>query len=209
MVNMGCLFSYYLKSKSEKIMPILFPIVVKNQLIVAFTGSAGSGKDTAGNFLKEEYGFEKMAFADPLKNGIAELFAIDREVLDNNILKERPIKEWNNHSPRKLMQWLGTDVLRKEICDEFFLNHMAIRLNKSNANNIVITDVRFDIEAEFIRWLGGSIIQIKREYNPLRGSTVSHVSEKGIKSDLIDFVVENNGTYEQLFEKLDLIPALR
>lgn len=190
-------------------MPMLFPVVVNHQFIVAFTGGAGSGKDTAGKFLRQKYGFERQAFADPLKNGIAELFAINRAVLDDNMLKERPLKEWDNRSPRQLMQWLGTDVLRKEICDEFFLNHMAIRLNKSSANKVVITDVRFDIEAEFVRWLGGAVVEIKRDKGtPLRGSTGSHASEKGVKRELIDFVVENNGTREQFFEKLEQKLAL-
>lgn len=45
-------------------------------MIVAFTGTKGSGKDTAGAHLIKQYEFERRAFADPLKKAVAALFNI-------------------------------------------------------------------------------------------------------------------------------------
>ena len=38
-----------------------------NKIIVGFIGASGSGKDTASDYLVNNYGFKKMSFADPLK----------------------------------------------------------------------------------------------------------------------------------------------
>lgn len=59
--------------------------------VVAISGWARSGKDTAAKILIEDYGFNRIAFADPLKNTVAEQFGFERQSLDNQSLKETPV----------------------------------------------------------------------------------------------------------------------
>lgn len=60
-------------------------------MIVCLSGFKGSGKDTVANYLIENYNAIRVAFADPLKDSVAEEFGIDRSSLDDPKRKESPI----------------------------------------------------------------------------------------------------------------------
>ena len=81
-------------------------------------------------------------------------------------------------SPRQIMQWWGTEY-RRALEPGYWVRKAAQRIHYMHqtlgARLIVITDVRFDDEAELVRALGGQIWQIKRPGCEV-GST-AHVSE--------------------------------
>ena len=56
--------------------------------IIAFTGSAGTGKDTAADILATHCGFTKLAFADALRAEVQEAFKVPAELLTRRDLKE-------------------------------------------------------------------------------------------------------------------------
>jgi hypothetical protein len=62
-------------------------------LIVGINAWAGSGKDTAAELLIEEFGFSRVAYADPLKVNVARDFNIKLEDLHSQTGKEAPIRE--------------------------------------------------------------------------------------------------------------------
>lgn len=59
--------------------------------VIAISGWKRSGKDTAAEHLIKEYGFKRIAFADPLKDRVAEEFEIPRSHCDDPAFKEAPI----------------------------------------------------------------------------------------------------------------------
>jgi hypothetical protein len=59
--------------------------------IYGLSGWKRSGKDTVANFLVENHGFKRLAFADPLKEGVARDFKIERASIDDPALKEAPL----------------------------------------------------------------------------------------------------------------------
>jgi hypothetical protein len=59
---------------------------------------------------------------------------------------------------------------------------------------VVIADVRFPNEAEWIRAQGGEVWRIVRE--PAT-QAAAHASEQGIPPELIDRTIDNTGTPEQ------------
>ena len=69
--------------------------------------------------------------------------------------------------------------------------------------NVVITDVRFDNEAEAIRAAGGRLWCIDRPGAGLRGSYAAHASEKGIDEKLVDKYLQNSGSIKDLLELVD------
>ncbi len=81
-------------------------------------------------------------------------------------------------SPRQIMQWWGTEY-RRALEPGYWVRKAAQRIHCMHkalgARLIVITDVRFDDEAQLVRALGGQIWQIKRPGCEV-GST-AHVSE--------------------------------
>ena len=58
--------------------------------IIAFTGSAGTGKDTAADILVTHCGFTKLAFADALRTEVQAAFNVPLELLTRRDLKEMP-----------------------------------------------------------------------------------------------------------------------
>jgi hypothetical protein len=62
-----------------------------SRTIVAFTGYAKSGKDTAARYLRERHGYTKVAFADALRRLCARLFGWPLEWFEDDALKEQPL----------------------------------------------------------------------------------------------------------------------
>lgn len=100
-------------------------------------------------------------------------------------------------SRRLALQLVGSEVFRY-FDESFWLN----RLDIYSTNKIVISDVRFQNEQEFVKRHNGTLIKIVRDSNK---QTDGHISEAGIADELCNYVVENNGTLGELYAKLDVI----
>ena len=50
-------------------------------MIIGICGLIGSGKGIVSDYLVDTYGFEKISFADKLKDAVSELFGLDRQIL--------------------------------------------------------------------------------------------------------------------------------
>lgn len=73
-------------------------------------------------------------------------------------------------------------------------------LNTQNKNIIIIKDIRFENEADYIRKIGGAIWHIVRDNaEPVN----QHSSELGIAALVSDTIIRNNGTLEEYRNKLD------
>lgn len=59
--------------------------------LICISGWKGSGKDMLAAYLIEKYGATRVSFADPLKDGVASDYGIDRSSLDDPNRKETPI----------------------------------------------------------------------------------------------------------------------
>ena len=185
--------------------------------LIGLTGRAGTGKDTIADFLVETHGFVKLAFADPIKDGIKAMLGIGHDDIANRANKEAKL-DWLGCSPRHAMQTLGTDWGREMIHPDIWLRITARRTQKIMAmpdthhiQGIVISDVRFENEADWIRAMGGSIWHIKRQHCGLDGAAGNHASEQAIPRHAADRIINNDGAPEDTFEfvckLIDLIEA--
>lgn len=146
--------------------------------IIGLTGLPRSGKDTAASHLVCDLGYERRAFATPLKAAAAIL--LDRPLCEmdgaGGFDREALLPEWG-FSTRWFLQRFGTECMRNQIDQDFWIKRM--RVSMVPEGRYVITDVRFQNEADLIRELGGQIIEIMRP-----GLVKSkHVSDSGVKSD--------------------------
>ena len=149
----------------------------------------------------EQYGFEKISFAGPLRRGVSELFGIDPEVLNDPALKEKRIKDWGM-SPRELMQWLGTDILRNEIRDDFFIH--SAKIGMIHKRRVVFSDTRFDNEAKFIQEMNGEVWKIEgRMSKYIDRSSSGHSTEIGVDPMYIDDTINNSGDLDKTMEQVD------
>lgn len=140
-----------------------------NKLLIGITGIKGSGKDTIADHLVRKYGFYKRSLAAPLKNACKCLFGFTDDQL-NGSSKEIPDYRWFGITPRETMQFVGTDLFRKQMCklnrnfdDENFFLHIFKLWYEDDANTkslVVISDVRFQNEVDYIRSQNGVVIKI-------------------------------------------------
>ena len=183
--------------------------------LIGLTGRAGHGKDTVGKKLSDEYDFVPFSFAEPINRAVSVLFNIPLATLSDEVKKEQVIEKYGK-SPRMIMQWFGTVVMRSQWGERFLVDHLDDRILKNGCSSIVVTDVRFNDEAELIKSKGGVVWKVDAsqrlaDKNKLVGSTVSHCTEKGIKEELIDFFIDNNGAEKHLFAQVQeaMIEATR
>lgn len=146
-------------------------------LLIGLTGRANSGKSTVAAFLEDEFAFEIVAFADPIVDMIGALFnaaGVDGAWMAERALKEQPTTL--GFSYRHLAQTLGTDWGRFMLAPDFWLRVMGHKLSGPHLQqlDVVVSDVRFPNEADFITARGGVVVRVVRD---MRYQTRGHVSE--------------------------------
>ena len=176
--------------------------------IIGLTGKKGSGKDTFASFLlrKSDCG-TIIGFADPLKEGLAVILDESTSNFEDRILKEQAPEGFPEECTRRLMmQTLGVEWGRNTVCKDFWellLKRQLEKYRKLDLNLVIIKDVRFDSEADFIRELGGIVFHVHRLNNPYDNGD-KHESENGITAKLGDEVIAA-GTLVELEDKAEYI----
>jgi len=171
--------------------------------IIGITGKKFNGKDTLGEiFIKNEY--QKFAFADPLKRACKEIFHLNDDQLYGD--KKEDVDSYWNITPRKIYQYVGTELFRdkigelipevgKDIWIKSIEKQILDVLYKNPSTKIVITDIRFKNELDAVKHLGGIIIRIHR--SSLKSIDV-HKSEADIDTFIVDYDISNDSTIEDL-----------
>lgn len=179
-------------------------------LLIGLAGPARSGKSTAADHLVRNHLLEHYAFADPLRSGLMEIFNLDPDDFEGE-RKEQPLA-WLGRSPRELMQSMGTEWARQLVHPDVWVKIAEQNLNYlqnslSSVVGFVVSDVRFENEAEFIRQRGGTIIHIERPDVP---AVNPHSSEAGVHRHQHDLTVRNTKGRAHLVLQLDdCIAAVR
>ena len=168
--------------------------------LIGLTGGKGQGKDTAAKFGP----CKSFAFADPLKQAAMAMFDLTHEQVYDEALKDQVDVRYDK-TPRQLLQWLGTDVIRDQFSKNHWLTLMEYKLIRAMEEGgpedvITVTDCRFSNECDLIRSLGGRVVRIVREMEGAKAD--AHASEKGVPDSCVDFTFKNDGTKEQLWERM-------
>ncbi|MDI1360632.1 hypothetical protein [Methylotenera sp.] len=175
-------------------------------MLLALAGKAGAGKNTVADMLSEHFNFQQTAFADPLKTAAALIFGLDVEHFYSSDLKEIVDPFWGI-SPREMLQKLGTEACRNNIDQNIWVKSMQRSCAEVIANNedLVITDARFDNEADMVRALGGTVIHIhSNRESKLNATSQAHLSEAGIEFKGCDYVIDNSGTLLDLKHEVSI-----
>lgn len=197
--------------------------------LVGLCGYAQSGKDTTAQHLLN-LGWHRVAFADTLRdvldalNPIADLnyrldlggFATENgpmtgDALDGLELQLYPFRVkqitkqtgWDAAKTtypeiRKLLQRLGTEAGRDIIGEHLWVHKGEEKIEKLDGP-VVVTDVRFQNELFMIRRRGGVILWVER---PGVGPVNNHASEHSVLASDADYVINNDGTIEDLERKV-------
>lgn len=167
--------------------------------LVGLAGPAGVGKDTTANILEEpRYHY---AFARPLK---AMLSAI--ELYEPRRADKEKLIPGLGFSYRQAAQTLGTEwgrALHPELWLELAKREWEkrgdgeTRWAKKGDTFMVLTDVRFENEAQWIRE-NGTVVHIYGRQTTIEGQAAAHASETGLAVWPEDYRLDNSGTHEDL-----------
>jgi len=164
-------------------------------LIIALTGLARSGKDTAAKYISEKYGFRWFDFS--------------RDVLAGE-LKNRGVALTKDN-----MSSIG-DELRKKYGQDILAQRLVEKIKKSGAKSAVVSGVRSPQEVYYLKSHSERFLMIKLIADPNKrirrsdNADISSRDERDIKNkglakvlEMADATIENNGTVEDLYRKID------
>ncbi len=190
------------------------PLITSGPLIIGISGKKRSGKDTlcaALLPLLSQAGLEakRRALADSLKDEVTDAlwpcyrrfgmaWGDVRGLLDDCATKE---------DFRPLLQVWGTDFRRTLFGGDYWLLAMSkwIKGNAGPGHAVIVPDVRFSGEADWVHAQGGVVVRVER---PGLLSADQHISETALDDYTgFDAVVVNDGTREDLAEKAVLLAA--
>jgi len=184
----------------------MYPLNHTPELLVGICGKAREGKGTAARLLTN-WGFREYAYATPVKRMIDALLGDDAPGDD---AKTEDI-EWLGVDRRTLYQTLGTGWGRDMIHEDLWIAYLARRLERDRPRAVVVSDVRFPNEAEFIRSNGGLLLRIAMPEEESRaerearigadlevGGIPGHESESFVDGISCHATLKNSGTVEAL-----------
>jgi hypothetical protein len=173
-------------------------------MIIGFAGLAGAGKNEAARALP----YPSIGFADSIKDIITSIdpvisfHPVSGMIHLSNLLKYESFElvKRNSRELRRLLQELG--MAMRNINEEFWVDQVWAQVSRSQfEDNACITDVRFLNEISFIKrefMFPGYTIWIERP-GVEQGA---HASENSITAEDCDGFVLNDGTIEQLHERV-------
>lgn len=199
--------SEFERAQTQRMIETAFdsPRLVTASGIVGFAGPEGVGKDTAARLLSVYLCCQGTylttmhdSFAAPLYEAVSVLTGIPIEVLKDRRYKDVPItwpgapaglEAW---TPRKLLKWMGTEVIRDQVNQNFWVDRFKERSRALLAQTehdkdriIVMSDVRFPNEAEACDLII-ELVRDGKEYSD------DHVAARGIPRECIDETIHVN-----------------
>jgi dephospho-CoA kinase len=164
-------------------------------LHIAIGGRMQVGKTTAADRLVDRYGFVKYALATPIKEIAVRDFGWDSR---------------KDARGRRLLQEIGT--VGRHYDRDLWLDRFAARLAADDPPRAVIDDLRLAREQEFLSQLGFVCVLVTRPAGTIaaiaeNGDTSVHETETEIGQVDLDAEIDNSGTFEDLYARLDRIVA--
>lgn len=172
--------------------------------LIGIAGVARCGKNTVASMIKEHLGRTFIrAFADPVKTATAEIYGVEVELLRDG--DRDVIDPYWGISYREMLQKVGTDCCRNILRDDIWVRRMQLYFEAMAIHySLIIPDLRFPNEYEFVKDNGGVVWHIRR----LSGKTTvhsDHASERSLQIWDDDVVIDNDGDLAALAGQVKLI----
>ena len=139
-------------------------------LVGLYSPYPGAGKSTVADMLVREHGFVRVKMADGLKAMLRSLLAYQNlplckidEMIEGG-LKHQQSAFLFSKSPRYAMQTLGTEWGRDCMGEDFWVEvaDAKVRAFLRDGKNVVIDDIRFENEYDYVRRYAGIMAHIRR-----------------------------------------------
>lgn len=155
--------------------------------IIAFTGPGGAGKNTAAEALATQWHTNEVAFATPLYDMAAAALGHTPEQINQ-------LEQQGDKAIRALLEQLG-DVVRNTIRPDYLIVRLVDTLRELEDSQdtpelAVITDLRTEEEAYWVRAMKGLVIHVSRPEGTSTNQPITYAQG--------DQYLLNNGTEEDL-----------
>ena len=163
-------------------------------VLIGICGRALAGKSTCAQAMVGHCGGRVVAMADSLRDVVEAAFGSRYETQEAKLATDpfwapRLGERWS--TGRQILQRVGSELFRELVHPDFWLFHLELRLSRlAGEPLIVIPDVRFDNEAQWVRAHGGWMLHLIRADQP--PSADAHQSERGISPAHIDQVLTSS-----------------
>lgn len=182
---------------------------------IGLIGKARSGKDTVAARLRGQHGYQRVAFADPLKEAALRVDPLvawpgRMDVYRLSYLVRHHGWEYvKDEVPevRRILQQMGQAV--READADFWVRVALAKIDALCGLPVVVTDVRYPNEAEALRAAGFMLVRIERrlDRHPFRTAS-QHESETALDDFIADAAVFNDGSIAELHRQVDVLPLL-
>ena len=171
--------------------------------LVGLVGKAYAGKTTIANHLVALFGYQRTAFADPLK----------KMLITAGICTYEECYVTKTPESRRMMQLIGTEIFRKQVNPLYWVNHCEdeiCRIMGEEKKHVVVDDIRFPEEARRIKDLGGILVKVERIGHVNSNAGTTHDSERFVDSIVCDHTIRaESGDTEKLFLCIEEIIGAR
>ena len=176
-------------------------------LIALYSDAPQQGKSTIASYLSKRHAYVVQPLAGPIKR-IAAVVLSEMGVPSSALYyageKDTVLPDWNV-SPRHILQTLGTEWGRTCIAPDIWLRIWA--RSSAYLPRIVVDDLRFRNEADYLRSKGGIILRVQRPTSGLDPTALSrataHSSEAGLSGYAFDGTIHNTGTLTELHTAIE------
>jgi hypothetical protein len=191
---------------------------------IALVGKANSGKNTVANILGSnlsQYDRRNLsiAFADPIKDIILMMFPeAEKEYLfgPSHLRSNIIPNAYKNNKPLTYRQCLiDIGELARSYNPNIWINKLGEKISKfenfiecEGPETVIVSDVRRINEAAFLKEKEFFFIKIKRELS-LKLNHSTETDQDEIKENYFDYIIDNNGSIENLKENIiNIIPLV-
>ncbi len=179
--------------------------------LIGLAGQSGVGKGLVADYISQKYQYKKVSVAETIREEASEIFkdAFDSVPLPKDFYDvvfpgfiEMIWGKPTNNALRIFLQWLGTDYLGHH----YILREFEQKLNDEEL--IVVTDLRTpnnsSKEIDLVHKFDGEVWLMERN-DIVPVGIQNHCTEQSINHKLVDRIITNNGTTEDLLRKIDFI----
>jgi dephospho-CoA kinase len=191
--------------------------------LIGLVGQKNSGKTTVANYLLQK-GFKEVVFAEPVKRITEIVFGFPYDILLGDTPEKRKIRDtlkdpvWGKTAV-EAMQFIGTEVFREGFDKDVWIKIASRKIQEHDL--VVVSDVRFENEVEFIRKMGGEIwvlyekpediVPKTPEQLAMLTGTKAHASENSFQGSILEGDVkihnqrenENMQDFKRLYKIID------
>jgi hypothetical protein len=181
---------------------------MRQKVLIGVHGKPRAGKDTIAARLVQKHNLLRYGPSVPVKTTTAAMFNFPVENLYDDSKKDTVDPFWNI-SYREMAQKVGKESSRDIFGEDFWMRHVDLMWQKILTEEVyyegmVLADIRYPNEVAWVKKHGGLVVFVTRE-NRNYVANETHAAERGLDEALADVIIPNNGTIEELWEKIDYV----